>query len=318
MKCFFTDTEVNLINSEKECMSYIVNGIQINVVNRDVDVCKMTFNSKTYINNKHVFKSIILNGKWPLKNDEWIESEEDLQKILKEVVYPKNPKEKLDKLLLYLNDLQTHEGEEFNMFKYFTKNEFANQLYFKNRDELNYYLKTLHESNLINAIFSDGGIGYCARFNFTFEGIIKAIELQEEGKHSNNCFIAMSFNNAEEIKGIRNAIKEVVEDLNFSAKIVDEVHFDSDKTINDAIVALIKQSKFAICDFTEQKDGVYFEAGYAAGRGMPVIYTCRKDWFDGEKEMRSHFDTNHFPHIIYETTEELKEKLKNKIEAWIL
>jgi len=44
----------------------------------------------------------------------------------------------------------------------------------------------------------------------------------------------------------------------------------------------------------------------------PVIYTCKKEDFDN-----SHFDTNHYPHIVYENLEELKEKLKFKISAWI-
>jgi nucleoside 2-deoxyribosyltransferase len=69
---------------------------------------------------------------------------------------------------------------------------------------------------------------------------------------------------------------------------------------------------FCISDFTEQKDGVYFEAGYALGRGLKVIYTCEEGDFKN-----SHFDTNHFPHIIYKNEVELEEKLINKIEAWI-
>lgn len=75
----------------------------------------------------------------------------------------------------------------------------------------------------------------------------------------------------------------------------------------------MKSSKFCIADFTEQRDGVYFESGFAVGLGKKVIYTCHKKWFK-----KSHFDTNHFPHIIYESMQELKEKLDNKIKAWII
>jgi len=96
------------------------------------------------------------------------------------------------------------------------------------------------------------------------------------------------------------------------AILIDEVHFDSESTINDAIIAQIKQAKFCISDFTQQKDGVYFEAGYALGRGLPVIYSCHKDDFE-----KSHFDTKHFPHIIYNNTEDLKRMLVDKINAWI-
>ena len=43
----------------------------------------------------------------------------------------------------------------------------------------------------------------------------------------------------------------------------------------------IRKSKFLIADFTGQRGGVYYEAGFAYGLGLPVIWTCRKDWFDG-------------------------------------
>jgi nucleoside 2-deoxyribosyltransferase len=313
MKCFFTDREVNPINAEREGLSYIIEGTQINVIDQE-DKTKYIFDSTLFKDNKHIFRGIIFNRKWPLKKDEWVRDEKDLQKILNEVNYPKTPKEKLDNLLVYLANRQKFEGqivEDFNPYE--NNGQLVIQLYFKNNNEFKFYEENLVEEDLIKHIGNNPNTQWY-KYQITYKGLTKLIELQEEGKHSNNCFIAMSFNKDNpEITDIRNAIKEVVEDLKFSPKIVDEVHYESEKTINDAIVALIKQSKFAICDFTEQKDGVYFEAGYAAGRGIPVIYTCKKKDFE-----ESHFDTNHFPHIVYETTNELKEKLKNKIEAWIL
>ena len=94
--------------------------------------------------------------------------------------------------------------------------------------------------------------------------------------------------------------------------IIDEVHQDSDQTINDAIIAEIKRSKFIVADFTNQNRGVYFEAGYAIGRGLRVIYCCNEDDFEN-----SHFDTKAFAHLLYNSTDDLQLKLKNKIDAWI-
>ena len=108
------------------------------------------------------------------------------------------------------------------------------------------------------------------------------------------------------------AIKPACEATGFEAFRVDEYHPDAEQTINDAIIAGIKRSRFCIADFTQHKKGVYFEAGYALGRGLKVIYTCRSDEFKD-----SHFDTNHYPHIIYSTPEELRAGLIAKIEAWI-
>ena len=53
-----------------------------------------------------------------------------------------------------------------------------------------------------------------------------------------------------------------------------------------------------VCDLTGYRGGVYFEAGFAYGLGLEVIYTCRKDWTkeeilrDGDgKEVKALFDS---------------------------
>ncbi len=86
----------------------------------------------------------------------------------------------------------------------------------------------------------------------------------------------------------------------------------SDVTINDAILAAIKRSKFTIADFTGHKRGVYFEAGYALGRQQKVIYTCREDDINN-----AHFDTRNYAHILWKEPSDLREQLINKIEVYI-
>lgn len=67
-----------------------------------------------------------------------------------------------------------------------------------------------------------------------------------------------------------------------------------------------------IADVTEQKQGVYFEAGYALGLGIPVIWSCRKD------DLKNvHFDTRQYNHILWESEEDYAEKLYNFICAII-
>ena len=82
--------------------------------------------------------------------------------------------------------------------------------------------------------------------------------------------------------------------------------------IEDEIVAEIRRSRFIVADFTQGDDGarggVYYEAGFAHGLGLPVILTCRKDSF---KQL--HFDTNHYNHIVWGSHEELRERLKYRI-----
>ena len=87
---------------------------------------------------------------------------------------------------------------------------------------------------------------------------------------------------------------------------------EHNEKICDAIIAEIRKSKFVVTDFTGHRGGVYFEAGYALGLGLPVIWTCSKDDLDG-----SNFDTRQYNHIVWESDEELFEKLRRRIEATI-
>ena len=56
------------------------------------------------------------------------------------------------------------------------------------------------------------------------------------------------------------------------------------------------------------RGGVYYEAGFAQGLGLPVIWTCRKDMID-----YVHFDTRHCAHIDWEAPDELKDKLSESL-----
>jgi hypothetical protein len=49
------------------------------------------------------------------------------------------------------------------------------------------------------------------------------------------------------------------------------------------------------------------------GLGIPVIWTVRKDQID-----QTHFDTRQYNHITYETADELRAKLRNRIKATIV
>lgn len=186
--------------------------------------------------------------------------------------------------------------------------EFYYRYFFKSHDECLFYLDELQHQRLIEHSMNLDG---ATHFNITFEGLKYYLKLTEEGSLSKRCFVAMSFNPIT-MKVVREAIRMAIENNGFEPIIIDEQLIESSQTINDAIIAEIKSSKFCIADFSEQKDGVYFESGLAIGLGRPVIFTCHKEWFD-----KSHFDTNHFPHIVYETEEELANSLDTKIKAWI-
>lgn len=103
--------------------------------------------------------------------------------------------------------------------------------------------------------------------------------------------------------------------------------------VTEDIEAGIRRSRFLIADFTGGRAAVSWEAGFARGLGLPVIYTCHAS-STGEVIVRDQagssgapgivskpwreqlqFDTTQFPHIFWETPEELKAKVLSKIRA---
>ena len=60
------------------------------------------------------------------------------------------------------------------------------------------------------------------------------------------------------------------------------------------------------------RGGVYYEAGFAKGLGREVVWTVKKELID---KNLVHFDTRQFNHIAWETTEDLRKKLSQRIVA---
>ena len=114
------------------------------------------------------------------------------------------------------------------------------------------------------------------------------------------------------IKKTRDVIKQAIRDAGYDPKIVDEEEHNDDVT--DKIITMINRAKFVVADFTEQRAGVYYEAGYAKGLNIPVIHTVNKD-----EIAQLHFDINHQNFIAWEKDNlvEFQEKLKNRITATI-
>jgi len=261
---------------------------------------------------QHVFRWIFFNGLFShnietllfQKNSEKYGIDEKVYKNYIENYSLISPKEKMDHFLVSLYDLCNDSYSIRNNINGYILNSA-----FKDRKEFEIYRKELVKRDFINyEILADPSD---IKIDFTFNGLFEVSKLKESGKHSKRCFVAMSFDPS--LKETREAIRIGIKEAGYDAIFIDEVYPDSDQTINDAIIAEIKRSKFLVADFTQQKKGVYFEAGYALGRGLKVIYCCDEEDF----KKNSHFDLKPFSHILYNSTEELQKRLKYKIEAWI-
>jgi nucleoside 2-deoxyribosyltransferase len=122
-------------------------------------------------------------------------------------------------------------------------------------------------------------------------------------------FVAMSFDKALE-QIWENGIKPAIAQAGYKPYRIDkEPHIDR---IDAKIIADIKDSLFMVVDVTQQKQGVYFEAGYALALNRPVIWCVRED-----ELCNVHFDTRQYNHIVWKTFEDLQENLYNLICAVI-
>lgn len=122
-------------------------------------------------------------------------------------------------------------------------------------------------------------------------------------------FVAMSFN--PQLKSVwKNSIKPAIEKAGYTALRVDMKPHN--EKIDAKIMTEIKNSRFIVSGFTQNKHGVYFEAGYALGLGIPVIWCVKKEELEN-----LHFDTRQYGHIDWENEEELMQKLYNYICAII-
>ena len=172
-------------------------------------------------------------------------------------------------------------------------------------------------------------------YKITPKGWAYLESLRQANPESKKAFVAMWF--TDEMKEIcESYIKKAAEKAGgYKAAPINEKDYNGD--INDQIIGEIRNSKFVIADFTGNRGGVYFEAGFAYGLNIPVIYTCRKDWFnkfvkqsikikdskgkvdDNELNIFSqiHFDINHHNFIVWENGDDLYEQLAKRIKATI-
>jgi nucleoside 2-deoxyribosyltransferase len=170
-------------------------------------------------------------------------------------------------------------------------------------EELMYYLQSLIERGLLQRTDeqrnSSGSLAF--KVQITPDGWNFLEQHARATVFSDQAFVAMSFSST--LKPLwESAIRPTVIKAGYKPYRVDaEPHTDR---IDVRIITEIKNSRFLIADVTEQRPGVYFEAGYALGLGIPVIWSVRKD------DLKNvHFDTRQYNHIVWESEAEFTENL---------
>ena len=141
--------------------------------------------------------------------------------------------------------------------------------------------------------------------------LIRYLADRRNATDGDQAFVAMWFDDTT-AEAYVSGIKPGVEDAGYRARRVDES--ENIGKIDDLIIAEIRRSRFVVADFTQGSAGnrgsVYYEAGFAFGADVPVIFTSHEDSVD-----HLAFDTRQYAHIVWGEPAELRTKLAHRIEA---
>lgn len=208
--------------------------------------------------------------------------------------------EKSDRVLEVLAEQTKHFGQEFHLGSLADLQAFAETFHQSDLTFIGRYLEErgfLHDSTKMSA------------FRLTGEGFERVEKNHQVNRSSSQVFVAMWFNQELDSvwkdgfgPGIRRA---GYEPLRIDGK-------EHNHKICDEIVAEIRRSRFLVADFTGHRGGVYYEAGFAAGLGLPVIFACRKDYLND-----LHFDVRQFNTIDWADATDLAKRLAERISATI-
>lgn len=232
--------------------------------------------------------------------------------LLRHSIVPITPLQKIDKLILFA---QRHTKALFQTVPIPLQPSVA---YCINQDEFLAVLRAAEELDYL-APHGEAMVLNKSPLNrhLTVKGLQRAEELMKVAPTSRQSFVAMWFDNTM-LDTFEHFIAPAIEDAGFEALIIPMKEHNDD--ITDHIIAEIRRSKFVIADFTGHRGGVYFEAGFAFGLGLPVIWSCREDWFNPPEDpsRKIHFDIDHYNFIVWRDGTDLKEKLRNRIRATII
>lgn len=223
----------------------------------------------------------------------------NFQELLDSSFVPRNFSDKLDLIVRYLGKKSEHIGQAIQI----DLNLDYPIAFCKNDVEFIFLLNHLEEMGLIYS--TEKGRVYVLKF----EGWNRIDELNRKVKKKRQGFIAMWFDDSmSDIyeKGFRQAVI----DCGYEPMRIDLKQHNN--KIDDEIMVEIRNSGFLVADFTGNRGGVYFEAGFAMGLGIDVIWTCRKNEIEN-----LHFDTRQFNHITWETIDEIYNGLTNRIKNTI-
>ncbi len=183
-------------------------------------------------------------------------------------------------------------------------------VYARNTDELILIIRALADETPY-LVQREAGPEWRA-VRLTKQGWERYAQLEAERPKSTAAFVAMWF--ASEMEpSYDDGFYPALYDLGYDPIRVDREEYLG--KIDDFIVASIRKSGLLVADFTGMRTGVFFEAGFGLGLGIPVVWTCREDSLS---KLGEHFDTRQFNHLPWKDPADLKARLRTRIEAAVI
>lgn len=236
--------------------------------------------------------------------------EEDLTPYVGDQRLP-NPQEQVNNLVLWVGDHQsdpvTYASETIQALAAFI----GVKLRGKGTDEpaFSWLWKHIEDEGLLES----GGVKeHRLSLRLTMRGWSRYEQLRRVVTDSHIAFMAMQFGDADLSRVLETCFKPAAADAGFTLRALNEGQAAG--LIDNQIRAAIRTAGFVVADLTHDNNGAYFEAGFAEGLGLPVIYTCEEGKFQKKK---THFDTNHMVTIPWnlKKLDEAQRKLTATIRA---
>ena len=215
----------------------------------------------------------------------------------------KNIKEKSYKFIERLNEQSEH-------FGFYIDINYVNDFplaYAKNKDEFIAQIDLLEQSGLIE---KRRDTTFRCQVRLTAEGIDISNTLRKTKNESDQGFVAIWFNKS--MDATIQAIELAITESGYKPICIRDEHFS--EKIMDKALGEIRKSKFLVVDLTGNRSSVFFEAGFAFGLDIDIIYVYKKG---SEKSTPLDFYVRHYKCYEYEKADDLKNILSDAISARI-